>query len=267
MPCYILNFAITHIPIITGLLFVVTCGITYAWSVSLHHVPAMFPFISDTGTFAPESCFFGEMLNIGAILIAVTVYLRHLELRDHVAEAIFPRFTWLSRISLCLGNIHYIDWLIHDAFSSECCIDWLIDSLIFGDDFAGLIAAFGVSLVANFQEVNQIELHILGAFMVFGLGAIYMYIETYITYKIHPGEESRRICHFRLICAVLGSLSFISMIVTIAVAYHYYKPLGGRGPVNWQPVSDFGSLSWFFGVLTAIDWLIDAKLCNGGSVH
>jgi DNA damage-regulated autophagy modulator protein 2 len=196
------ELAITHIPLITGLVFVLTVITTYVWAVSLQHVPAIFPYISDTGTYAPESCFFGEALNIGAILIGITVYLRHLELRDHVVADIFPRFKRLSRISLILG--------------------WT--------------AALGVSLVANFQEVNQIELHIVGAFMVFGLGAVYMYIETYITYKIHPGGESRGICHFRLGCAVVGLLAFVSMIGTIGIAYHYYKPLDGRIPVQWQPV-------------------------------
>ncbi|OQV16305.1 putative DNA damage-regulated autophagy modulator protein 1 [Hypsibius exemplaris] len=219
MPHCSWSVAISHIPLITGLVFLLTCVITYAWAVSLHHVPAIFPYISDTGSFPPESCFFGEMLNIGAVLIAVTVYFRYLELRDHVLADLFPRFRWLSRTSLTLG----------------------------------MISAFGVSLVANFQEVNQIELHIVGALMIFGLGAAYMYIETYITYKIHPGGESRRICHFRLVCSVVGLLAFISMIVTIAVAYHFYKPLDGRTPVNWTP-ADGG---WEWHTASAIsEWIV-----------
>ena len=199
-----IQFAITHVPLITGGLLICTCVISYVWAVSNHHVSPFMPFISDTGTYAPESCFFGQFLNIGSFLIALTVYLRHLELRDHHTDVyvLFPRFRMLSRFSLVLG----------------------------------LVSALGVSLVANFQEVNQIEFHIAGAAMVFGVGAVYMWIETYISYKIHPGGESKTVCHLRLILSVIGLLGFIIMHATIAFAFHLYKPLNGRTIVNWMPV-------------------------------
>ncbi|GAV03582.1 hypothetical protein RvY_13978 [Ramazzottius varieornatus] len=215
-----MQFAITHIPIITGGLLICTCLISYAWAVSSRHVPAFMPFISDTGTFAPESCFFGQLLNMGSLLIALTVYLRHLQLRDHHSDvyAHFPRFRFLSRFSL----------------------------------FLGLTSALGVSLVANFQEVNQIELHIAGAAMVFGVGAVYMWIETYISYQIHPGGESRAICHLRLVLSVIGLLGFILMHVTIALAFRDYKPLDGRTVVNWIP-ADGG---WEYHTASAIcEWI------------
>ncbi|XP_055330350.1 DNA damage-regulated autophagy modulator protein 2-like [Paramacrobiotus metropolitanus] len=214
MPRFRLTFPVRvslfihHIPLAAGVVFAVAILISYVWAVLNDHVPPIFPYISDTGTFAPESCFFGQLLNIGAVLVALTVYLRYIELRDFVHVDNFPRFGCLSRLSVTLG----------------------------------LISSFGVSLVANFQEVNQIELHIVGANMVFGLGAIYMWVETYITYKIHPGRESKWMCHFRLICAVVGLLAFVNMMVTIAVAFHYYKPLDNRQPVYWLP--EDGGWEW-----------------------
>lgn len=41
----------------------------------------------------------------------------------------------------------------------------------------GLAAALGTSIVANFQETNIFTVHVIGAFMAFGLGAIYQLLE------------------------------------------------------------------------------------------
>ncbi len=40
----------------------------YGIAVSENHVDSVWPFISNTGTFAPESCVFGLFLNTGALL-------------------------------------------------------------------------------------------------------------------------------------------------------------------------------------------------------
>lgn len=49
---------------------------------------------------------------------------------------------------------------------------WNKRSLIFGT-----IACFGLSIVANFQELNAMEIHLTGAGMAFGIGAIYFLIQ------------------------------------------------------------------------------------------
>ncbi|XP_069335094.1 DNA damage-regulated autophagy modulator protein 2 isoform X2 [Eulemur rufifrons] len=41
---------------------------SYITAVTLHHVDPALPYISDTGTVAPEKCLFGVMLNIAAVL-------------------------------------------------------------------------------------------------------------------------------------------------------------------------------------------------------
>ncbi len=35
------------------------------------------PYISDTGTYPPESCIFAQFLNMGALLIGIDVYIRY----------------------------------------------------------------------------------------------------------------------------------------------------------------------------------------------
>lgn len=37
-------------------------------AVEFKDVPMLYPFISDTGNFSPESCVFGQFLNMGSIL-------------------------------------------------------------------------------------------------------------------------------------------------------------------------------------------------------
>ena len=41
---------------------------SYITAITLHHVDPVLPYISDTGTVAPEKCLFGAMLNIAAVL-------------------------------------------------------------------------------------------------------------------------------------------------------------------------------------------------------
>lgn len=40
----------------------------YIWAVLLEHVEPDFPYISDAATYSPESCVFGQLINIGCVL-------------------------------------------------------------------------------------------------------------------------------------------------------------------------------------------------------
>ena len=54
-----------------------TDQITTAVQVSQGHVDSLWPYISDTGTTPPESCIFGQLLNLGAALLTLTFYIRY----------------------------------------------------------------------------------------------------------------------------------------------------------------------------------------------
>jgi hypothetical protein len=43
--------------------------------------------------------------------------------------------------------------------------------------WTGFISCFGLSLVANFQETNVIAVHLTGAFLCFGLGTVYIWLQ------------------------------------------------------------------------------------------
>ncbi|KHN73945.1 DNA damage-regulated autophagy modulator protein 2, partial [Toxocara canis] len=53
------------------------CCFSYCVAVGNDHVTAFWPYISDSGTLPPESCIFGQLLNLAALFLAITVYLRH----------------------------------------------------------------------------------------------------------------------------------------------------------------------------------------------
>jgi hypothetical protein len=46
--------------------------------------------------------------------------------------------------------------------------------------WTGLLSCFGLSLVANFQETNVIVVHLTGAFLCFGLGTLYVWLQVSI---------------------------------------------------------------------------------------
>jgi len=43
--------------------------------------------------------------------------------------------------------------------------------------WTGFLSCFGLSLVANFQETNVIVIHLTGAFLCFGLGTVYIWLQ------------------------------------------------------------------------------------------
>jgi len=66
----------------TAVLFPATFLVTYGIAVSLDHADSLWPYISDTGTKPPESCIFGQFLNIGAFLLCVIFYIRYKQVAE-----------------------------------------------------------------------------------------------------------------------------------------------------------------------------------------
>lgn len=47
----------------------------YSMAVAKKHTYYLFPYISDTGTYSPESCIFSQMINLGCILSKFSLHL------------------------------------------------------------------------------------------------------------------------------------------------------------------------------------------------
>lgn len=147
-------------------------------SIILGHCEVAFPYISDTGTHTPESCLFSQLLNIASFLVAITIKVRYKQLEQQCRDNLTPDangILTLNKASL-----------------------WL-----------GLLAAFGLSIVANFQELQLFVIHMIGAYCSVGLGLIYCCIQTRLSYyMMHLIKSGLMLARIRLALTVLLAINF-----------------------------------------------------------
>ncbi|EHB13459.1 Transmembrane protein 150B [Heterocephalus glaber] len=141
-------------------------------SVNLTHG---FPYISICGSYPPQSCIFGQVLNMGAAVAAWICIVRYQQLRDWGVR------TWLNKLTL----------------------------------WSGLICALGTSVVGNFQEKHQKPTHLVGAFFAFIVGNIYFWLQLLLSWQMksrpQPGEPWIR--PLRLSLCSLCSLLIVASIL------------------------------------------------------
>ncbi|KAH8306827.1 hypothetical protein KR018_004278 [Drosophila ironensis] len=206
------------LPVVVFLVFQVTFLGTYIVAVLEGHVVPTVPYISDAATYSPESCIFGQLINIGSVLLGITIYVRYrqvLQLHEHHPE-----------LEATL--------LRHNRVALWC----------------GLVSCLGISFVGNFQETNVRIVHFIGAFCCFGCGSIYFWMQALISYLILPMSGTRRYAHLRLAMSVCCTMLFILMAVTGVMSHILFK---GQNPRMWYP-SDGG---WYYHVISSIsEWLM-----------
>ncbi|XP_070586037.1 modulator of macroautophagy TMEM150B isoform X2 [Erythrolamprus reginae] len=144
------------------------------------NVTDTFPYISTCGAYPPQSCVFGQILNLGAFLGMVICFLRYQQIRDYGCH---------SRLNL-LGLI------------------------------LGLLCAFGASLVGNFQQYNQLEVHVIGAFLAFVIGNLYFWVQSFLTNRVRPRHGGNWIGPLRFVLTICGSILFISTVALFYLHLH-----------------------------------------------
>lgn len=194
---------IHYLPLILFILFPTTFFGTYIAAVLQGHVKAEFPYISDTATQPPESCVFGQFINVGAILLCVLVYIRYCEVCQYYESyTISPKVVRLNKAGV-----------------------WL-----------GIFACLGLSIVANFQETNVKYVHYFGATLCFGVGTIYFWIQALCSYHMHPVANSILMAHLRVCLAMVCTMFFF--VASVAGLMSHLK-FNGNNPRKWEP-SDKG---------------------------
>ncbi|XP_062583347.1 uncharacterized protein LOC134245103 [Saccostrea cucullata] len=174
--------------------------ITYGIAVGNGHVAPGFPYISDTGSLPPESCVFGQLLNIGAVIVSVVFYIRYKQIETYQHDCPVRRITNVNRAAFVLG----------------------------------LMAAFGISLVGNFQDVNVVVVHLIGAFLAFVIGAIYCCLQTYLSFKLPDIQgSSRKLAQIRLVICVLDFIFIVTILIASKLATED-KPEGLKARC-WTP--------------------------------
>ncbi|NXU04120.1 DRAM1 protein, partial [Buphagus erythrorhynchus] len=152
--------------------------ISYAMAVLAGHVEPLVPYISDTGTKPPESGVFGFMINISALLAAITMYIRYLLIEKQNESPQFIR-TSCNMFTLCVG----------------------------------LMGCTGMGIVATFQELAVPSVHDIGALVALGSGVVYITLQSIISYKSCPRWNTYFVCHIRMAISVISCIAFIPMIV------------------------------------------------------
>uniref|UniRef100_A0A3B4AWG3 CWH43-like N-terminal domain-containing protein n=1 Tax=Periophthalmus magnuspinnatus TaxID=409849 RepID=A0A3B4AWG3_9GOBI len=149
----------------------------YTTAVVLRHVDPLLPYISDTGTMAPERCVFGIMLDVSAFLGVFTVYVRYKQVEALSLDS-HSRLLSLNRVGL----------------------------------FFGLLSSLGMCVVANFQKTALFPIHLLGAVLTFGVGALYILVQTLVSFWMQPEVHSKSLFKTRL---MLTAWTFSSIICSI----------------------------------------------------
>ncbi|XP_062583381.1 DNA damage-regulated autophagy modulator protein 2-like [Saccostrea cucullata] len=213
------------LPVAFVVLLPVTFLITYAIAVSDEEVAPFFPFISDTGTLPPESCIFGQLLNIAAVLILIVIYLRYKQITAYIA------ITNLTRPSPRTNTGFFV---------------------------LGLLSGIGLSIVANFQVENSKGIHIVGAVLAFIVGGAYFFTQTYISWIFRdiPGF-TKTILVTRLVICILYASFFIIGVATFVVSK---RKLGKQKISTRLWTSDYKGYPEHV-VSSVVEWLGSFLIC------
>ncbi|CAL9706605.1 unnamed protein product [Knipowitschia caucasica] len=168
----------------------------YITSVVLRHVDPLVPYISDTGTMAPERCVFGIMLDVSACLGMFTVYVRYKQV-----EALSTDLLRLNRVGLLFG----------------------------------LVSSFGMAVVANFQKTAVFPVHLLGAVLSLGVGSLYVLVQTLISFYMQPTVHSKTMFQTRVLLTTWTYSSIICMFVSSVVMYSSLPGVDVAHKLHWIP--------------------------------
>ncbi|XP_048207722.1 DNA damage-regulated autophagy modulator protein 2 [Perognathus longimembris pacificus] len=172
---------------------------SYITAITLHHVDPFLPYISDTGTIAPEKCLFGAMLNIAVVLYIATIYVRYKQV--HALNAEENLIIKLNKAGLILG----------------------------------ILSCLGLSVVANFQKTTIFVVHISGAVLTFSMGSLYMFVQTILSYQMQPQIHSKQIFWIRLLLAIWCGVSALSMLTCSSILLSGDLGTGAEQKLHWNP--------------------------------
>lgn len=177
-------------PVVLFLFCVVTfIGTSLATILEGHTI---IPYISEGGSYAPQSCIFSEALNLACIFLGIIIYTRFRQI-----QAIMCYHSDINKSTIRLNSIGL----------------WI-----------GFGSCFGLSIVANFQLTNVQTVHYLGALTCFFLGNVYFWIQSHISYNVHPYVGSIQMAHIRFLLSSFSSYFFFTTIITSCELVHLLFP-------------------------------------------
>lgn len=176
-----------------------TLTFSYITAVTLRHVDPALPFISDTGTVPPESCLFGVMLNIAAVLGAATIYVRYKQV-----HALNPEENLICKVNKA-GLV------------------------------LGMLSCLGLCLVANFQKSTLFIIHECGGVLAFSMGSLYTFVQTILSYQMQPKIHSKQVFWVRLLLTVWCGVSAFTMLISSSIFYSSGLSFDEVQKLHWKP--------------------------------
>ncbi|XP_061416144.1 modulator of macroautophagy TMEM150B-like isoform X1 [Lethenteron reissneri] len=128
-----------------------------------------FPYISDCGTYPPQSCLFGQLLNVGGFTVLVICLIRYRQVEG------YGYHSWINTLSLLMG----------------------------------VLCAFGATLVGNFQETNHLPTHMVGAVLTFGAAVLYFWLQCVLVLRVRPRHGGLALAGIRIIACILATSTYI----------------------------------------------------------
>ncbi|NWI84596.1 DRAM2 protein, partial [Pitta sordida] len=173
--------------------------IPYVLAVLLRHVDPVVPYISDTGNVPPERCLFGIMLNISTFLGVATVYIRYKQVSSLNPDK--SRILGINRLGLALG--------------------WM--------------SCFGLCLITNFQKCVLYSVHVLGAALTFGVGFLYLLLQTLLSFLTQPELHGNSVLWARLAVSLWSCSSIATMFVSSVLLARDPQGPSLAQKLHWHP--------------------------------
>jgi uncharacterized membrane protein YidH (DUF202 family) len=191
------NSKLQFLPLLLFIMFPVSFIITYTIAVSKGHIKAFYSYISDTGTTAPEQCWFAIFLNLTAVVLGAVVYIRFKQVEEY--------FRTRNTNVKCMNTFGLV---------------------------LGIVSALGVMVVGCFQEANILVMHVVGANMAFLGGGFYMTCQAYFTFKMLPMFTNKFVAILRMF---IGIACIILFIITFSLAIVSMNQFTGEKTLLWEP--------------------------------
>lgn len=155
--------------------------IVYALSVSngTVNITVEFPFISECGSYNPQSTIFSQYCNICAFLGVWVVVIRFQQVRDYGDH----------------GKANILAIIL------------------------GFLSCLGVSLLGNFQQSVERIVHMVGAFTAFFVGVMYFWVVLFLTYRAQPSHDRHWVGPIRALFCCLCTVLVIAMVVLANTGY------------------------------------------------
>ncbi|KAM9541731.1 modulator of macroautophagy TMEM150B-like isoform 1-T4 [Salvelinus alpinus] len=154
-----------------------TVGIWVVFGIAVSNetvnITARFPYISECGSYDPQSCIFSQVCNICAVLILWVVVIRFQQVRDYGQN---------SKVNI-------------------------------GSIVLGFISSLGISILGSFRQSVLFGIHVFGAFLAFFVGLAYFWLQVWLTYKVQPSTDRGWMGPLRAALSSICTILVITMAI------------------------------------------------------